>query len=72
MCLGGGGSGLQAHLVCANTVVGNVYDERKDARMVGSKGSPAEYERDLSYLEISGTLAKLFGCLGGLEASLAG
>lgn len=40
--------------------------------LMGSKGSPAGYERDQSYLEISGTLAKLFGCLAGLEASLAG
>lgn len=59
-------------LGCANTVAGNVYNERKDARMVESKGSPVGCERDQSYLEISGTLAKVFGCLGGLEASLAG
>lgn len=42
---------------------------RKDGRI---QRSPAGYERDQSYLEVSGSLAKLFGCLGGLEASLAG
>lgn len=61
---GGGALGSMATFVACKHGRGKCLME--------SKGSPAGYEKDQSYFEIFGTLAKLFGCLGWLEASLAG